>query len=208
MNDKCDDRALAGGGAMAPARMDAPDGPVCGCGNPSRHESGWCGVCPLSSPPSDGDTLASLTRERDEARAEAKAAICASVQMQRERDEVREKVTKLSAAIVACERDHAASLRRRSESERDDLDDLIDEVRKNPIAAHAMDRRDWERAGERFRTLVGERWEVRWTVANVGDGISRFFTRAFAAAYARDTRRRPRCQNVRLVHVRGYRVER
>jgi hypothetical protein len=23
--------------------MDAPGGPVCGCGKPSRHESGWCG---------------------------------------------------------------------------------------------------------------------------------------------------------------------
>ena len=27
-----------------PARMDAPGGPVCGCGRPSRHESGWCGL--------------------------------------------------------------------------------------------------------------------------------------------------------------------
>jgi len=25
------------------ARMDAPDGPVCWCGAPSRKESGWCG---------------------------------------------------------------------------------------------------------------------------------------------------------------------
>lgn len=32
-------------GAPPPARMDAPDGPVCGCGKPSRHESGWCGEC-------------------------------------------------------------------------------------------------------------------------------------------------------------------
>jgi len=25
--------------------MDGPDGPVCSCGQPSTHESGWCGVC-------------------------------------------------------------------------------------------------------------------------------------------------------------------
>ena len=35
---------------MRPARMDAPDGPVCGCGRPSRHESGWCGY-----PRAEGD---------------------------------------------------------------------------------------------------------------------------------------------------------
>lgn len=28
---------------LRPAQMDAPGGPVCGCGAPSRHESGWCG---------------------------------------------------------------------------------------------------------------------------------------------------------------------
>jgi hypothetical protein len=27
-----------------PAIMDSPDGPTCGCGRPSRHESGWCGL--------------------------------------------------------------------------------------------------------------------------------------------------------------------
>lgn len=26
-----------------PAHMDAPGGPRCSCGWPSRHESGWCG---------------------------------------------------------------------------------------------------------------------------------------------------------------------
>jgi hypothetical protein len=26
-----------------PHRLDGPDGPVCMCGQPSRHESGWCG---------------------------------------------------------------------------------------------------------------------------------------------------------------------
>lgn len=26
-----------------PHNMDAPDGPICGCGEPSRHDSGWCG---------------------------------------------------------------------------------------------------------------------------------------------------------------------
>ena len=25
--------------------MDHPDGPQCRCGQPSAHESGWCGVC-------------------------------------------------------------------------------------------------------------------------------------------------------------------
>jgi hypothetical protein len=25
-------------------RMDAPEGPQCGCGKPSAHESGWCGT--------------------------------------------------------------------------------------------------------------------------------------------------------------------
>lgn len=32
-------------GMPRPHRMDAPGGPVCGCGQPSRHESGWCGSC-------------------------------------------------------------------------------------------------------------------------------------------------------------------
>lgn len=27
-----------------PAAMDATDGPVCGCGRPSTHDSGWCGT--------------------------------------------------------------------------------------------------------------------------------------------------------------------
>lgn len=32
--------------ALGPAnRMDAPDGPQCACGKPSRHQSGWCGEC-------------------------------------------------------------------------------------------------------------------------------------------------------------------
>jgi hypothetical protein len=30
-------------GCGGPYRMDAPGGPVCSCGLPSRHESGWCG---------------------------------------------------------------------------------------------------------------------------------------------------------------------
>jgi hypothetical protein len=29
---------------LGPYRMDAPDGPVCSCGRPSRHQSGWCGT--------------------------------------------------------------------------------------------------------------------------------------------------------------------
>jgi hypothetical protein len=29
-----------------PYNMAAPDGPVCSCGEPSRHESGWCGRSP------------------------------------------------------------------------------------------------------------------------------------------------------------------
>ena len=33
-----------------PARMDAPDGPICGCGRPSTHESGWCGIPCVFSP--------------------------------------------------------------------------------------------------------------------------------------------------------------
>ncbi len=32
---------------LRPAKMDAPNGPECGCGAPSLHESGWCGVCEL-----------------------------------------------------------------------------------------------------------------------------------------------------------------
>lgn len=28
-----------------PNRMDGPEGPTCQCGQPSRHESGWCGKC-------------------------------------------------------------------------------------------------------------------------------------------------------------------
>ena len=35
-------------------RMDADGGPVCRCGKPSTHESGWCGACGVvSSPASD-----------------------------------------------------------------------------------------------------------------------------------------------------------
>ena len=30
-------------GCGGPYRMDAPGGTVCSCGQPSRHESGWCG---------------------------------------------------------------------------------------------------------------------------------------------------------------------
>ncbi len=30
-------------GCGGPSIMDAPGGPVCSCGQPSRHESGWCG---------------------------------------------------------------------------------------------------------------------------------------------------------------------
>lgn len=30
-------------------KMDGPDGPVCMCGAPSGHESGWCGWCGSSS---------------------------------------------------------------------------------------------------------------------------------------------------------------
>lgn len=29
---------------LGPYRMDAHDGPVCSCGRPSRHQSGWCGT--------------------------------------------------------------------------------------------------------------------------------------------------------------------
>jgi hypothetical protein len=31
-------------GCLGPYIMDAPDGPVCSCGRPSRHQSGWCGT--------------------------------------------------------------------------------------------------------------------------------------------------------------------
>jgi hypothetical protein len=34
--------------AGRPHQMDAPDGPVCGCGLPSTHESGWCGQCDVT----------------------------------------------------------------------------------------------------------------------------------------------------------------
>ena len=30
---------------IKPAQMDTKDGPVCGCGKPSKFESGWCGIC-------------------------------------------------------------------------------------------------------------------------------------------------------------------
>lgn len=26
-------------------KMDGDDGPVCNCGQPSQHQSGWCGKC-------------------------------------------------------------------------------------------------------------------------------------------------------------------
>ena len=26
-------------------QMDAPEGPICRCGRPSREQSGWCGQC-------------------------------------------------------------------------------------------------------------------------------------------------------------------
>ena len=29
--------------------LDAPDGPTCACGEPSTHESGWCGSCRQST---------------------------------------------------------------------------------------------------------------------------------------------------------------
>lgn len=35
--------------AGRPHQMDAPDGPVCGCGLPSAHESGWCGRCEVAA---------------------------------------------------------------------------------------------------------------------------------------------------------------
>lgn len=31
-------------GCLAAANMDATDGPICGCGQPSTHQSGWCGT--------------------------------------------------------------------------------------------------------------------------------------------------------------------
>jgi hypothetical protein len=37
-----------------PHQMDAPDGPLCRCGQPSRHESGWCGECRLPPCPRCG----------------------------------------------------------------------------------------------------------------------------------------------------------
>jgi hypothetical protein len=38
-------RSVPSPAAVTPrmARMDGPDGPVCACSKPSRHESGWCG---------------------------------------------------------------------------------------------------------------------------------------------------------------------
>ena len=42
----------------APHQMDAVDGPVCSCGRPSAHESGWCGICRRAPPGS-----AAATRE-------------------------------------------------------------------------------------------------------------------------------------------------
>jgi hypothetical protein len=35
-------------GAGRPHQMDAPGVPVCGCGLPSTHESGWCGRCDVT----------------------------------------------------------------------------------------------------------------------------------------------------------------
>ena len=37
---KCE---TCGGFGLVPNRMDAPGGPICGCGQPSVHESGSCG---------------------------------------------------------------------------------------------------------------------------------------------------------------------
>jgi len=34
------------GPCRGPYQMDAPGGPICSCGRPSRHESGWCGLPP------------------------------------------------------------------------------------------------------------------------------------------------------------------
>jgi hypothetical protein len=36
-------------GKCGPNRMDAPDGPLCHCGNPSTEQSGVCGDCYLKS---------------------------------------------------------------------------------------------------------------------------------------------------------------
>ena len=36
--------SLCDGFRFMPNRMDAPDGPICGCGQPSTHEDGWCGI--------------------------------------------------------------------------------------------------------------------------------------------------------------------
>jgi hypothetical protein len=33
-----------GGLGILPNKMDAPNGPECACGKPSRWESGWCGT--------------------------------------------------------------------------------------------------------------------------------------------------------------------
>ncbi len=34
-----------------PAQMDAPDGPICGCGKPSAYQSGLCAECGATTKP-------------------------------------------------------------------------------------------------------------------------------------------------------------
>jgi hypothetical protein len=40
---KADTWPMANPQSLPAARMDAPNGPVCWCGEPSTHQSGWCG---------------------------------------------------------------------------------------------------------------------------------------------------------------------
>jgi hypothetical protein len=44
------------GTAPQESQMDASEGPLCGCGQPSTHESGWCGrkTCPTHCPLANG----------------------------------------------------------------------------------------------------------------------------------------------------------
>ena len=55
---------------LGPYRMDAPGGPVCSCGRPSRHESGWCGRAPddetTLAEPDSKEALDALVQKLDD----------------------------------------------------------------------------------------------------------------------------------------------
>lgn len=64
-HDTAEMAVTTGEAAPAPAQMDAPDGPICGCGMPSAYESGLCSTCatPIeidNGTPSDEEVAAKI----------------------------------------------------------------------------------------------------------------------------------------------------